>query len=247
MWLVLPLKDFVQAKQRLSGCLSVSERRTLFQHMVEDVLAVLSSVPACERLLIVSDDPAAHLLAEHFGAECWPEAELGRGLNAVLEATLARIASLPSAPQNVMIVHGDLPLINAAELSALVARQAEAAVPAMVIATDRHRRGSNVLLMPLRQRISLHYGEHSLAAHRRAAQRAGLELLVQCSEGLASDIDTRDDLLALVERAADDSAGQHLAPQTMSYLQGSGIARRLQQMNPPADQRSEELRGNGPN
>ncbi len=243
MWLVLPLKDFVQAKQRLSGCLSVSERRTLFQHMVEDVLAVLSSLPACERLLIVSDDPAAHLLAEHFGADCWPEAELGKGLNAVLEATLARIASLPSAPENVMIVHGDLPLINAAELSTLVARQAETGGPALAIATDRHGSGSNVLLMPLRQRISLHYGEQSLMAHRRAAQSAGLELLVQRSEGLASDIDTRDDLLALVSRAAGDGEQQSVAPQTMRYLHSSGIARRLKQMSPVADQRAGELGG----
>ena len=37
MWAVLPLKDFVSAKQRLSGVLSATARRRLFHAMVEDV------------------------------------------------------------------------------------------------------------------------------------------------------------------------------------------------------------------
>lgn len=226
MWLVLPLKDFVKAKQRLSGCLSVSERRALFQHMVEDVLAVLSTMPEFERVLIVSDDPAAHLLAEHFHALCWPESQLGSGLNAVLEATLKRIESRADAPERVMIVHGDLPLLTAAELRSLIALQSRSA-PSLAIATDRHGGGSNVLLMPLARRIGLHYGEDSLARHRLVAEGQGLAVKVLQSQGLAKDIDTRDDLLDLV---SSELSGQ--ASQTMNYLQRSGIARRLLQMSP---------------
>ena len=226
MWLVLPLKDFVKAKQRLSGCLSISERRALFQHMVEDVLAELSAMCEVEQLLIVSDDPAAHLLAEHFQALCWPLSQLGRGLNAVLEATLDRISALESAPQTVMIVHGDLPLLTAGELRELIAVQDQGR-DSIAIATDRHRGGSNVVLMPLARRIALHYGEQSLNAHAAEAAGLGLQLHIFQSPGLANDIDTRDDLLALVEADRPDCA-----PQTMNYLHSSGIARRLLQMNP---------------
>ena len=38
---LVPLKDLVQAKSRLSGLLRPSERRALAQAMAEDVLAVL--------------------------------------------------------------------------------------------------------------------------------------------------------------------------------------------------------------
>ena len=68
MWAILPLKDFVSAKQRLSGVLSASERRRLFHAMVEDVLSALSHAETIDSIVIVSDDPAASLLAERYGA-----------------------------------------------------------------------------------------------------------------------------------------------------------------------------------
>ena len=237
MWLLLPLKDFVKAKQRLSGCLSVAERRALFQHMVEDVMAVLSTLPESRRLILVSDDPAAHLLAEHFGADCWLESELGCGLNAVLEAALARIAQSPDAPDRVMIVHGDLPLVNVAELQQLCALQG-GTDDAVAIATDRHGSGSNAVLMPVQRRIALRYGEHSLSAHRHEADAASLRFCVQHSPGLSQDIDTRDDLLTLVSQGS-----RERAPQTMAYLHRSGIARRLLQMNTEPNLLNREQQG----
>lgn len=237
MWLLLPLKDFVKAKQRLSGCLSVAERRALFQHMVEDVMAVLSTLPENRRLILVSDDPAAHLLAEHFAADCWPESELGSGLNAVLEAALTRIASRADAPSRVMIVHGDLPLLNISELQQLCALQGYAD-DAVAIATDRHGSGSNAVLMPLQRRIPLRYGENSLDAHRQEAEYAGLHFFVQQSSCLAQDIDTRDDLLTLVSQR-----DRECAPQTMAYLHRSGIARRLRQMNTEPNLLNREQQG----
>ena len=65
MWAVLPLKDFVSAKQRLSGVLSATERRRLFHAMVEDVLSVLIQAPSIVGIVIVSDDPTAALMARH--------------------------------------------------------------------------------------------------------------------------------------------------------------------------------------
>ena len=54
MWSVLPLKDFVSAKQRLSGVLSAAERHRLFHAMVEDVLSVLTQAPSIDGTVIVS-------------------------------------------------------------------------------------------------------------------------------------------------------------------------------------------------
>ena len=119
MWALLPLKDFVQAKQRLTGCLTVSERRGLFHAMVEDVLTVLAAHSGFERIVVVSDDPAAQLLAEHYRIDCWSERDLGlSGLNGVVSAALNKMAVLTaneSHPVAAMVVHGDLPLLGEQE------------------------------------------------------------------------------------------------------------------------------------
>jgi len=77
VWAILPLKDFVDAKQRLSGVLTDHERRHLFHAMVEDVLDVLAGHPALEQTVIVSDDPGAESLAERYGVMVWSEMSLG--------------------------------------------------------------------------------------------------------------------------------------------------------------------------
>ena len=68
LWALIPVKDFVNAKQRLSGVLSPSERRGLSQAMVEDMLVCLGHVPGIDGILLVSDDPGAGLLAYRYGA-----------------------------------------------------------------------------------------------------------------------------------------------------------------------------------
>ena len=60
---LVPLKDLVTAKTRLSGLLRPAERRALAQAMVEDVLTTLVEHRQIERVTLVSDDPGAGLLA----------------------------------------------------------------------------------------------------------------------------------------------------------------------------------------
>ena len=224
MWVLLPLKDFVKAKQRLSGCLNVAERRGLFQAMVEDVLDELVAIEEIERIVLLSDDPAAHLLAGCYKVDCWSERELGQGLNPVIEGALDRIAATEPEVEQVMVVHGDLPLVNAAELHLVVeAQQREQA--ALVVATDRCGRGSNVLLMSMQCRVPVHYGRESLRAHCSAAAELGLKALALDTRYLAMDIDTRDDLLNLIKTAPDWGGAR-----TMHYLRQQGLVQRLQVM-----------------
>ena len=66
VWALLPLKDLVKAKTRLSGVLAPHERRALAQAMVEDVISVLVTLEELEGILLVSDDPAAELLSHKY-------------------------------------------------------------------------------------------------------------------------------------------------------------------------------------
>ncbi len=229
MWALLPLKDFVQAKQRLAGSLTVSERRVLFHSMVEDVLGVVASYPRFEQVVLVSDDPSAHLLAEHYGVACWPERDFGvRGLNEVVGAALANIHRV--APRsNVMVVHGDLPLLSHRELDAVFDAHAELlneGPSGLSIVTDHYRRGTNILVCNPARMPKLAYGQASCELHYREAQCLGIPVQILNLSGIAQDIDTSGDLLRLLAMPQNSTA-QH----TRKFLQESGIAQRLNLMS----------------
>jgi 2-phospho-L-lactate guanylyltransferase len=225
VWALLPLKDFVDAKQRLSGVLAPHERRRLFQAMVEDVLTVLSQHHAIDQTLIISDDPSASLLADRYNVEHLEESTLqARGLNGVIEAGAAYLAG--RGIDSVMTVHGDLPLISTEELQQLIdshMRLLDGEECAVTIAPDNHGTGSNVLLCTPPQVISFHYGENSFQKHGAEAARRGVTLNVETLPGLACDIDNPADLNELLET-------HQTLKHSFRYLQDSGIAERLSAM-----------------
>lgn len=236
MWALLPLKDFVQAKQRLAGSLTVSERRGLFHAMVEDVLTVLSVHPSFERIVVVSDDPAAHLLAKHYGIDCWSERSLSAsGLNAVVDAALRQMAEITrnhSRATVAMVVHGDLPLLGAQELNSLIDQHRalmKTHRSAVSIATDRHGRGSNIVVCDPAKAPVLAYGLDSCTAHYASALAMQLPAQVISLPGLAQDIDTQDDLLRLLAMLPSAAAER-----TLAYLHQDGIAQRLRQLGSEA-------------
>ena len=138
---LVPLKDLVQAKSRLAGLLSPSERRALAQAMVEDVLGVLSSHSQIRRVVLVSDDPAAGLLANQYATDCWSERSLGcRGLNAVIRQASQRLLAETDEP--LLVLHGDLPLLTQTDISAVLQQQRQ--LDGLVIGCDLQGTGTNL-------------------------------------------------------------------------------------------------------
>lgn len=217
IWAVLPLKDFGEAKQRLGGRLTPAERRALFQAMVEDVLAVLCGCEALDGVAILSDDPTARLLADLYGVALWSERELGRGLNAVVAGAGQRLAR--QGVEGMLVVHGDLPLLNLNDLQSLL----KSHVPgSLSVVPDRAGEGSNCLLLSPPDALVPRFGIGSFDAHRRAAAQAGLGWNPQALAALGVDIDSPEDLSWLLEQS-------QLGGRTREYLMASGIAARLTQ------------------
>ncbi len=205
---LVPLKDLVQAKTRLAGLLSPSERRALAQAMLEDVLAVLAAHPQVEGVTLVSDDPSAHLLAAQFGAVHWRESELGsHGLNGVVATASARL--LAGGAGDILLVHGDLPLLTSADISAVLEAREESA--GLVVGCDRHRRGTNLLCYDAASAPEFSFGADSCAAHLAAAGRLGVPAFVLEREGIGFDVDEPGDLARLLPRLARVSAGSTAA------------------------------------
>jgi 2-phospho-L-lactate guanylyltransferase len=224
LWAVVPVKDFVYAKQRLAGVLSPSERRALSQAMVEDTLERLQGMDGLAGTLLVSDDPAAELLAFRYGASVLSEAGASQGLNAAVMLAAGRLAQ--DGASHMLVLHGDLPLVTAADLAALSAGLPEVGRPCVRLAADRRGRGTNGLLCSLPAPIAFAYGTDSLRSHRDACSRAGVPCEVIPSSGFALDIDTPADLQLLAARVGSAAAGHR----TVAVLAQHALPERLCQM-----------------
>jgi 2-phospho-L-lactate guanylyltransferase (CobY/MobA/RfbA family) len=72
--------------------------------------------------------------------------------------------------------------------------------------------------------IQFHYGPGSCSAHQRAAREAGIDVRVLRLPGLALDIDTPEDLVALLQFRNKGKIGAN----TERFLSASGIGEELQ-------------------
>lgn len=192
---LVPLKDLVQAKTRLAGLLRPSERRALAQAMVEDVLAVLAHHSQLERVTLVSDDPGAGLLAGKYGIDCWTEESLGcRGLNAVVRCASTKLLADSDSP--LLVLHGDLPLLSAEDIDAVIDCQHR--LHGLVIASDLHGTGTNLLAFDRSSVPRFHFGAQSCSRHQAAAREAGVPVCVLRRPGIATDVDEPQDFTAVL-------------------------------------------------
>jgi 2-phospho-L-lactate guanylyltransferase len=180
---VIPIKGFEQAKDRLSGVLNADQRKLLAR---TTALGVIESVRPTS-LFVVCDNLEVSQWATLLGTTVVHQSQ--PGLNAAVQTGVTAAQSF----DRVMIVHSDLPLPNRLRelLDSTVASNTVSIVP------DRHRDGTNVLIIPPDVGFEFHYGENSFEAHLAEATRLGLPLQIVIDNELALDIDTPDDLAAL--------------------------------------------------
>ncbi|MFT4998006.1 MAG: 2-phospho-L-lactate guanylyltransferase [Chitinophagales bacterium] len=201
MWVLLPLKGFENAKQRLSAVLSQAQRRHLFAAMVEDLIEQLMLVESLAGVAIVSNEPQAKLLSEQWGATFIPEPSSVKGLNAAVEWGLGQLSNDAS---HVLVLHGDLPLATKAEISAVV----EQADNSITLVPDWQDNGTNGLLTPVPSPINVVYGVGSFNLHSELVTQAAMNVKTHKPSRLAFDVDTAQDLAQLKVLAKDGFSGQ---------------------------------------
>jgi 2-phospho-L-lactate/phosphoenolpyruvate guanylyltransferase len=190
---ILPVKRFTAAKQRLDGDLSDGLRRALAEAMVTDVLIALRRARRVDDVLVVSGESAAVALAAGYdaGAVIDDPSDSGHSAAALrgIEAALERGAS------RVLLVPGDCPALDPAELDALLARPEHP--PEVVVVPDRHGSGTNALLLTPPDVMAPSFGPGSCERHAQLAREAGAAVEVVAVPSLGMDVDTLDDLEAL--------------------------------------------------
>ena len=211
---VLPVKDFVDAKQRLAGALRETERQLLCKAMVEDVLETLSMVPALSDIIMVTRDPDASALAERYGARVLFEPS-NAGQTAAVSRAAATLAS--DGAEGLLQVPGDVPAITVDEVTAVL--EAHGTVEGVTFVPAHDERGTNCILCVPPDALPFSFGYDSFAPHCEAARARGMPFQVLRLPGIALDVDTPDDLRAFVARGVEG--------RTLGYLRDSGIADRL--------------------
>ena len=185
---VVPVRSFESAKSRLGEVLDAEERRELVARLLRRIVHAALATPGVDEVLVVSPDPELLAYAATLGARPVPQRSIG--LNPAI--TEAR-ASTPNAGR-LLVLPGDVVAVSVEAIDALLAAGDLAGSPSVVLAPDRHGRGTNALLLDPPGVIDPAFGPDSRSDHAARAAAAGAAY-VEVDGPLALDIDTPDDLL----------------------------------------------------
>jgi 2-phospho-L-lactate guanylyltransferase len=185
---ILPMKTFGEAKQRLDEELQPGPRRALAEAMFCDVLVALRRANAIDQVLVVSSDHGAQRIAGGYGAMVLEEPDSGHSD----AATQGVREAIELGADRALLVPGDCPLLDPAEVDELIARPAPAR--SALIVPDRHGTGTNALLLTPPDSMAPSFGPGSCARHAAEAEAAGIAGEIVTVASLALDVDTPDDL-----------------------------------------------------
>lgn len=189
IWAIVPVKPLRRGKSRLAGTLSEDERAELNQSLLEHTLKTLSDIKELEQVLVVSRDPHALHIARQHGARTVLEDGQPQ-LNTAL--TRATVIAKVYATRGVLILPADLPLITSEDVLTLMEKAVDP--PVIVIAPDRHEKGTNALLISPSGLIEYDFGENSFERHCERARQVGARLEIVKLPSLGLDLDLPEDL-----------------------------------------------------
>jgi 2-phospho-L-lactate guanylyltransferase len=190
---ILPIKSFGAAKQRLSGMLGTGAREALVQAMFQDVILALRRIPELDAVAVVSANTMAQRAARGEGVLLLDdEHEAGHNEAAQIGIEYA----VANDFDRVLLIAGDTPLLDPAEVSALLNGAAEDGT-GLVIVADRHGTGTNALLLHPPTAIAPAFGPGSRDRHQQLAAGAEVTCRVGDVPSLSLDVDTPEDLAEL--------------------------------------------------
>jgi 2-phospho-L-lactate guanylyltransferase len=189
IWLVLPMKSLREGKSRLAPALDPGQRRSLLERMFQHTLAQAAQFPGLDRTLVVSGCGETQVRARALGAQVLEE-DSGTGLNGAMRQ--AQFALRRRGASHMLIVHCDLPLLDANDLRTLAQTGLTGSV---AIAPDRTRQGTNGLCLEASLEFSFSFGPGSFALHLDQAKQLGIRAAIVENTGLGLDVDLPEDLV----------------------------------------------------
>jgi len=194
---VIPFRGSRGAKTRLAAMLPERQRARLALAMLRHMIDVVTASHAVEHTLIVTREPdeVRGVIGASDATTLLRQPDNLIGLNGALD--VGRAWATAHGFGAMLVMPGDLPTIGAPD----VERAAGSSAP-IAIAPDRHRQGTNALLLRLdparvvdgrKGRFTFAFGDQSFRRHLSEAARLGLEVEHLHLRGVALDLDTPDD------------------------------------------------------
>jgi 2-phospho-L-lactate guanylyltransferase len=189
LWAIVPVKPLRRGKSRLAGTLSEDERADLNRLLLERTLKTLLELKEVDQVLVVSRDSSVLSIAREMGARTVQE-DGTPALNTALKR--ATVVAQIYASRGVLVIPADLPLLSREDIMTLLDRAINP--PVIVIAPDRHQKGTNALLLSPANIIEYDFGPDSYKRHCERARRAGARLEIVDLPALGLDLDLPEDL-----------------------------------------------------
>lgn len=209
LWAIVPVKPLRVGKSRLSGVLNQDERADLNRRLLDHTLATLTAIPEIEQVLVISRDPAVLALAREHGARTVQENGAPK-LNVAL--TRATIVVKNYNIRGVLVIPADLPLLTPQDVQAMLEKASDP--PVVVVVPDRHRQGTNALLVCPVGLIQYDFGPDSFKRHCQRAMQAGARLEIIDLPSLALDMDLPEDL----DKVSETLEGIHPEPEDLAEV-----------------------------
>ena len=135
---LVPVKTLARAKSRLAGTLDPPGRARLMHDTLRRTVQALKGVESISLIAVITRDAEVSQWAQEWGASVIHERE--DGLNESLRDARARFGAVDA----VLVVPADLGWLDSDDIRAMAALAGSG--PAVIIAPDRHERGTNALI-----------------------------------------------------------------------------------------------------
>ena len=196
MWIIIPSQAPERGKTRLAAILGAAERRAFSRACLRHVVKIARHVAGARRTLVVSRAGEVLGLARRLGAQALRERrpELNAAVREAAEFAKRKGAS------GIVVLHADLPQLSMKDVACVmgaIARQRGVA-----LAPDRELTGTNALGLRSPGRFRFRFGPGSFDKHCSEARQLRARIRVVVRPGLAADVDTPKDFLALSESNA---------------------------------------------
>jgi 2-phospho-L-lactate/phosphoenolpyruvate guanylyltransferase len=199
--ILIPVKEFREAKKRLSPHFSPADRAALAQAMCEDFFRVVAAVRGADRIFVISKEAQVLSRARALG---WETIAESRQISESDSVDAASRYCAEGGVRALLRLPVDLPLVEPADVEAVL--QAAGAAPAAILVPSSDGTGTNAILRSPPALFPSHFGPHSFARHLAEAEACGVHAEVYRNPRLELDIDEWEDLQKLAPAVRPGSA-----------------------------------------
>ena len=190
--ILIPVKEFREAKKRLAPQFSPDDRAALAQAMCEDFFGVVAAVKSVDRVFVVSKEPQVLLRARELR---WETIAESRQISESDSVDAASRYCAERGVQALLRLPVDIPLVEPADIEAVF--ESMGAAPAVILVPSGDGTGTNAILRSPPALFPSHFGPNSLARHLAEAEACGVRAHVFRNPRLELDIDEWEDLQKL--------------------------------------------------